>query len=165
MTIKKAFENVNVLYFNENFETWFFPMDFNTEKVNPLIGTKLPRSMDDFEIQKELKPIEVTLEEIAATLKNLDHATWCIFYTKDAGGVLRSVYVRWRGVGWCACAIALGGYRWSDGDQVFSRNSCNPETLVVRDPLVPGYLDSSLESRVAKLEAWKEKLTDAWGGK
>jgi hypothetical protein len=47
-----------------------------------------------------------------------------IFYVKDTAGVLRAVYVGWRGDGWSVDADSVGvPGRWDDGFQVFSRNA------------------------------------------
>lgn len=50
-----------------------------------------------------------------------------IFYIKDSSGVLRAVYVRWRGDGWDVGALFVGRpHGWRVGSQVFSRNSLEP---------------------------------------
>jgi len=47
-----------------------------------------------------------------------------VFYIKDYTGALRAVCVRWNDDGWDVTANSVENpYRWSDGDQVFSRNS------------------------------------------
>lgn len=149
MTVQQALINLDIKYFGLNFESWFFPCDFNEKAKNHiLIGQKLPRAMNDKEILKELKPSEVTIEEIAETLKTLDHSTYNLFYCKDKDGVLRTVDVGWRGDGWFADADALDAYGWLDGRRVFSRNSREPKTLDSSNVLS---LDS-LDIRIQRLE-------------
>ena len=47
-----------------------------------------------------------------------------IFYCKDTAGVLRTVYARWAGDGWCVYSDSVGDPNvWGGGTQVFSRNS------------------------------------------
>lgn len=150
MTTKQNLEEAGIKYFGSNFTDWFLPMKFNPKsKCVKLQSKKLERVMSDQEIQDEFNPSEVSLEEIAKTLKELDTSTWSIFYAKDKDGVLRTVSVYWCGDGWLAFASALDDYRWFVGGQVFSRNSFAPTTPSV--PLSPKHLDS-LESRLEKVE-------------
>ena len=119
-TIVDEFKNLNISM-GSNFEEWFSPMPFDKKaKTAKLYPMKLPRKMNDFEIQEELKPTEVSIEEIVETIKGMDKSTWALFNAKDKDGVLRTAFVRWGVGGWFANADALDDRRWGDGDQVFS---------------------------------------------
>ena len=114
----------NIVYLGDNFKTWFGGVEFEEEKTKPLHSMKLPRAMNDKEILSELKPTEVTLEEVYETLKNMDKKIWAIFYVRDKNDVLRTVSVYWYGGGWCVGAGSTDDTNeWSGGRQVFSRNS------------------------------------------
>lgn len=112
-------------YQSSNFREWFADMEYPEDGVGAILyNKKLPRRMNDSEILTELKPTEVTIYDIYDTLKTLDKSVWGIFYCKDVTGVLRSVFVDWDGGGWFVCADDVEDpVQWSDGRQVFSRNS------------------------------------------
>ena len=152
MTTEKAFEKAGVTYFGGNFQDWFFPVEFDPEKkTKHLFSQKLPREVNDYEVRNEFHPTEVSLEEIANTLKTADHSWWMLFYAKDKWDVLRAVYVAWSGDGWSANANAVDGSRWIGGLRVFSRNSFDSKT--------PDPDTLTLESRVTELEKTVAKLT------
>lgn len=138
----------NIAYLGNQFKDWFGDMEVKGEQT--LIGQKLPRHMNDFEIQKELAPSEVSLGDVHETLKTMSHETWALFYVKDSSGVLRTVSVYWYGGGWHVSADALDGHGWSADNVVFSRSSCDTKTP--SDSLATGHLDpltriaSALES-------------------
>jgi len=141
-------------WIGSNFKEWFGDMDFKKKKTEPLISQKLPRNMNDSEILAELKPTEVTLDEVYSTLQTMDKSWWAIFYVKDVSGVLRTVNANWCGGGWGVGAdgVANPG-RWGDSSQVFSRNPFGTQSLILSssDTL-------SLESRVKSLEEQMESL-------
>jgi len=141
--------NLPISYLGNNFKDWFGDFDVEPKK-GELKSITFPRPMTDKEIEQEYHPEPVTLEEMAYTLKNLDHSIWAIFYVKDKKGVLRAVGVGWRDGGWSVNAISVEDPdRWNDGYQVFSRNF-GSKTLSPSDP------ESlrNLELRVEKLEQW-----------
>ena len=155
MTTEKAFKKAGVTYFGANFWNWFFPVEFDPKKkTKKLFSQKLPREMSDYEVRNEFHPTEVSLEEIANTLKTAGHSEMMLFYANDKNGVLRAVGVRWDGDGRGAYADAIDDDSWGDGYRVFSRNSLTSSHLAV-EPLKP----ETLESRVKKLEKTVAKLT------
>ena len=156
---EQAFEKLQISYVGANFREWFYPLPFNPKaKVKTLKGQKLPRAMRDAEIMKELNPGEVSIEEIVATLKTLDHAVWALLYCKDINGELRTVSVFWSGDGWYVDANPVPyPYEWYDVLQVFARNSRDTKTLGTSDPLTLG----PLVTRIEKLEEMIEKLKEA----
>lgn len=146
-------------YIGSNFENWFGNMLFDmvsSEESLSLTSKKLPRCMNDSAILAELKPTEVSLEEMYDILKNLDHSIWAIFYIKDVDNVVRAVYVRWDDGGWSVEAYGVSDPDgWSVGYQVFSRNW--DSYALNSDPLNPSHSDT-LEIRVKKLESDMAKL-------
>jgi hypothetical protein len=154
-TIVDEFKNLNISM-GSNFEEWFSPMPFDKKaKTAKLYPMKLPREMNDFEIQEKLKPTEVSIEEIVETIKGMDKSTWALFNAKDKDGVLRSVSVFWGIVGWRAHPHALDDRRWRGVDQVFSRNSCS-------DSLTPSSLKTQeiadTQARLSELKSLKETM-------
>ncbi len=118
-----------------DFTSWFTGKVEEDAPGEMLVPFTLTRNANDSEIIADLggeAVAEVTLTEIwrlmvaqanggeGALLNN----GWAnIFYVRDREGVLRAVCVGWSDGGWHAGASALGGLRWRDGRQVFSRNS------------------------------------------
>lgn len=159
MKTSKKFSTITS-YQNHYFTEWFGDMEFNdAQKSSRLFSKKLPRDMNDAEILAELKPTEVSLEEVYHALETADHSDWRLFYVKDKDEVLRAVFVRWYDDGWVVSALSVGDpRRWLGGPQVFSRNcfetvslSPDPKTLKTSDP-------SDLEQRVVELEQFKAKV-------
>jgi hypothetical protein len=144
-------------YTGENFEDWFFDMPFDIKKsAEPLIGTMLPRRMNSSEILEQLNPTEVSLEELYGTLQVLDHSVWALFYIKDVNGVLRSVSAVWiAGIGgWNVNARGVARpIQWGAGDQVFSCNSRDTQSLGSLDILTL----ENLGSRISELEKRMDK--------
>ena len=123
MKTEDAFKKLKISYVGNNFKEGFYPLKFDPKnKVKKLISQKLPRAMNDIEILAELKPTEVSIEEIVATLKTLDHSVWALFYCKDKNSVLHAVDAYWNGVGWDVDAGAVTSPdTWRAGYLVFSR--------------------------------------------
>ena len=112
MKTEDAFKKLKISYVGNNFKEWFYPLKFDPKnKVKKLISQKLPRAMNDKEILAELKPTEVSMEEIVATLKTLDHSVWALFYCRDNNSLLRAVRVSWSDDGWCVFA---GGVAYTE---------------------------------------------------
>ncbi len=153
MTTQQAFETLPASYISDDFKEWFFALSFDDKKkTEKLFGQKLPRTMNDREILKELNPSEVSLEEIVATLKTLDHSVFPIFYAKDKDNDLRAVGADWYGDGWGMHAFAVARPNgWGDERQLFSRNSRNSKTLNTSDSLILDRLDA-LEKKMEKVE-------------
>jgi hypothetical protein len=133
-TISQQFKTITS-YQGYDFKKWFGDMPYKKETTK-LFSKKLPRSMNDEEILRELKPTEVSLGEVFNYLKNeKDHSVRCLFYVKDNAGVLRAVYVRWFVGGWDVSAFSVEDpIRWGGGRQMFSRNF-ETETLEHSEPL------------------------------
>ena len=131
---------VKISYLGNNFTEWFLSGSGKTE--NPINEQtlryhKLRQSSVDGPIIAELGGVEkseTTLSEMFALmekqgkgeagvlLNNNGYAN--IFYVRDQNGVLRAVYVFWRGDGWNVSAFSVENPgRWGGGGQVFSRNS------------------------------------------
>ena len=155
MKTEDAFKKLKISYVGNNFKEWFYPLKFDPKnKVKKLISQKLPRAMNDKEILAELKPTEVSMEEIVATLKTLDHSVLALFYCRDKNSLLRAVRVSWSDDGWCVFAggVARPG-AWFGGRQVFSRNSCGAKILGTSDTLPLGNFVTRKE-----FEEFKEKV-------
>lgn len=88
--------------------------------------------MTDGEILKEFKPKIVLLGDIYNHIKDMDKDFYAIFYVNDKNGVLRAVGVSWDDDGWDVSANSVEGPgRWVAGDQVFSRNFRESDTLIL----------------------------------
>ena len=123
----------------DNFTNWFLSGDGKTEDPESeqmLRYHKLRKSLVDGSIITELggeEKSETTLTEMFSLMEkqkngedgvllNNGHAN--IFYIRDQNGVLRAVFVRWRGGGWFVGALSVEyPDMWDDGGQVFSRVS------------------------------------------
>ena len=140
LTVEQEIKKLPISYIGGNFKAWFYPLPFSEGKTKSLFFKKLPRYMNDVEIQKELNPGEVSIKEVFETLKTINKDVWALFYCKDKGGVLRAVCVRWGGDGWLARADALGDDMWSVDYRVFSRNSFDTLTPVPLEPSLPSEL-------------------------
>jgi len=151
MKIQKG--NLNISYIGQNFKDWFEETEVSPEKISPEFKT-LERNMNDKEILSELKPEEITLNELAYILEKnlLEKEGFCICYIRDSALVLRAVRVFWDGDGWHVNAVSVEDpYEWFAGHQVFSRNSAEKETLENKiDALQKAVLDS--KERIDKLE-------------
>lgn len=105
--------------------------------------------MNDDEIFIELKPSEVSLEEIYNTIQTLDKEILAIFYVKDSSLVLRAVLVYWSGGGWFVRASEVSGPgAWGGGGQVFSRNFGNSESQTSDPLLLNTFVPEILELKV-----------------
>ena len=155
MKTEDAFKKLKISYVGNNFKEWFYPLKFDPKnKVKPLTSQKVPHAMNDKEILAELKPTEVSMEEIVATLETLDHSVWALFYCKDKNSVLRAVDARWGDDGWHVCAGAVTSpLTWRAGYQVFSRAILESKSLSTSDTL-------PLRNFVPReeFEAFKEKV-------
>ena len=130
---------VKISYLGDNFTEWFLSVSGKTEDPiteQALRYHKLRQSSVDGPIIAELggaEKSETTLSEMFALMEKqgkgedgvlLNNGYANIFYIKDQNAVLRAVYVRWDGDGWNVFADSVEDpVRWSDGGQVFSRNS------------------------------------------
>lgn len=117
--------NYNISYIGDNFKKWF-----GEPKIKPntkeLFSIKLPHEMLDAEILTELKPTEITLNELVGQFEMMDKYEWYLAYIRNADGVLWAVPVHWYGDGWVVFAFRVGGgCRWFGvgGSRVFSRKS------------------------------------------
>jgi hypothetical protein len=126
-------------YFGDNFNSWFLTGEGKIEgpqDQQELRFGKLTKGSVDGPIIEELggeAKAETTLTEMFDQMSKqsnreegnlLTNGCWNIFYIRDINGVLRAVYVRWCGVGWCVDALSVEGpFGWYAGHQVFSRNS------------------------------------------
>ncbi len=150
MKIKHLFKSKNgevpFSWVDSDFTKHFGEMEL--EIANPLIGTKLPRSMESEEIQEELKPDFVSPSEVWETLKGLEHDTWALFYVQgDAGSLL--VNAHWYDFfdGWRVYAYPVSySYQWHAGYQLFSRNSRGTGTVGFSDALTLKSLDDRLRA-------------------
>lgn len=130
---------VKISYLGDNFLGWFLKGDSKTEdpiNEQTLRYSKLRESSVDGPIIAELggaEKSETTLSEMFSLMEKqgkgedgvlLNNGYANIFCIKDSAGVLRTVSVCWSGGGWRVNASSVEDpRRWSDGDQVFSRNS------------------------------------------
>lgn len=130
---------VKISYLGNNFTEWFLSGSGKTEdpgSVQTLRYHKLRKSSVDDPIITELggeAKAETTLTEMFSLMEKqkngedgvlLNNGYANILYIRDQNGVLRAVGVFWNGVGWYVYARSVEGPdRWSDGLQVFSRNS------------------------------------------
>lgn len=124
---------VKISSLGSNFLRWF------GDKVEDLIPEtvlscyKLKRSSADCPILGELggtEEAETTLSVIYALMQKQGHGQdgalltngdSNVFYVRDINGVIRAVYVCWRGRGWSVSARKVGNpRRWYDGHLVFS---------------------------------------------
>ena len=155
MKTEDAFKKLKISYVGNNFKEWFYPLKFDPKnKVKPLTSQKVPHAMNDIEILAELKPTEVSMEEIVATLETLDHSVWALFYCKDKNSVLRTVGVLWYNDGWDVSADGVARpSAWCAGYQVFSRAILESKSLSTSDTL-------PLRNFVPReeFEAFKEKV-------
>jgi hypothetical protein len=159
MTTKQKFSTAPIAWTSSDFQAWFFPMKFNKKaKLAKIISQKLPRVMTSQEILAELKPSEISIEELYATLKTLDHSVLLLAYCKDKDAIPRLVSAYWCGdnAGWSVYAYdASNSSQWDDSRQLFSRDSRSTKTLGSSDtrtlcPCEPRI--SALESEMAKLK-------------
>jgi hypothetical protein len=126
---------VKMVEHGSNFKSWFggkVEEDAPDGELRPLT---LTQSASDSEIIADLggeAAAEVTLAEIWRLMERqanggegvlLTNRYANIFYVRDREGVLRTVCVCWRGLGWYAGAFALDGHGWRGARRVFSRNS------------------------------------------
>ncbi len=123
----------------DNFTSWFLSGDGKTEdpiSEQTLRYHKLRKSSVDGPIITELggeEKSETTLTEMFSLMEKqkngedgvlLNNGYANIFYIRDQNGVLRAVDVCWFDDGWDVDAFSVENPgRWSDGYQVFSRNS------------------------------------------
>lgn len=126
---------VKMVRHGDNFTSWFTGKVEEDAPEGMLAPFTLTKSAYDREIIADLggeAAAEVTLTEIWRLMESqangeegalLTNGWTNIFYVRDVNGVLRAVYVYWRGDGWRARALALDGLRWGGDGQVFSRNS------------------------------------------
>lgn len=126
---------VKMVPHGSNFTAWFTGKAEENIPTGDLVPFVLTEYAYDNEIVANLggeEKAETTLGEIWRLLERqangeegvlLTNGYANIFYVRDVNGVLRAVDVLWRGGGWNAYALALGGGGWSGGDRVFSRNS------------------------------------------
>ena len=133
-------------FLGDNFQEWFpkddgkveEPFAGSTLRCHKLLkpATNMPQKVGEPAILPELggeAKAESTLSEMYLLMekqKNQESGPlltngWAnIFYIRDLTGVLRTVSVLWSVDGWGVGALSVGGSRrWSDGSQVFSRNS------------------------------------------
>lgn len=104
---------------------------FGNENIKPskkvLPFQKLPRAMNDNEIQKELGVQECTLSDVATFLKNppvdCDDGYFNLFYLPSC-----VVFVRWSGAGWSVYAWRRDDFRWYGSRRVFSPATSVSET-------------------------------------
>jgi len=122
-----------------NFAKWFLSGDGKIEKPigeQTLRCHKLLKVSVDGPIINELggeAKAETTLTEMFSLMEKqkngkggvlLNNSCANIFYIRDQNGLLRAVYVLWRGDGWLICARSVESPNmWLDGRRVFSRNS------------------------------------------
>jgi hypothetical protein len=131
--------SVKISYLGDNFTAWFLNGDGKTEdpiSEQALRYHKLQKSSVDGPIINELggdAKAETTLTEVFSLMEKqkngesgvlLNNGYANIFYVRDQNGVLRVVDVIWDDGGWNVYARSVEDPdRWSDGRQVFSRNS------------------------------------------
>lgn len=110
----------NISYIGYNFNNWFGEMELDSEKI--LTHSKiLEKDMNDEEILKELKPKEVKIGDVLATLDTLNKNEVNIFYVKDYEGVLHTVYAHWYDDGWYVNAVSVSNPNaWHAGSRIFS---------------------------------------------
>lgn len=126
---------VKISYLGDNFKAWFLPKTEQPISQTTLRSQRLTRASLDQPIITELGgevKVETTLTEISALISMQPNGEegvlltngWAnIFYVKDKDGMLRAVFVCWRGGGWFVFAYALDDFQWHVDSQVFSRNS------------------------------------------
>lgn len=139
-------------YVSSDFLKHFGDIEFD-EKIAGSFQ-KLPRSMNDAEIENELKPGICDLGDVLAFIKNPPEGTkdgwYNLFYTPAF-----VVRVRWRVDEWDVHVWRRDDYRWRDDDRVFSPATVSSVTQSsTLDPSGPLYL----EQRIAELEQWKARV-------
>ena len=123
--------NFNIIWTSIKFQELFRSVVKPTE-ITPQFKT-LSKSMNDKEILSELKPEDITLDELAYILENnlLKKDGFHVCYIKDSGGVLWSVSAHWLG-GWFLLANYVGRpFYWDADDLVFSRGFSSPSDAPV----------------------------------
>ena len=145
----------NIAWVSSLFQEYFDGVP--VEQGQTLVSQKLEKEMNDFEIQEELKPTEVSLGDVYETLKTLDHDVWALFYVKDKNKVLRVVGVGWGSGGWGVGAFALGADGWGAGSRVFSRNSRLSEPLKSADPQALSPFESLVLEKLDRIAVALEK--------
>ena len=149
--MKLTDKQFNILYLGSNFKEWFSDVEVSPD-TKKLSTIKLPRSMNDKEILRELKPSEITLDEFIGQLGFLDKSERCLGYIKDKNGILRAVRVFWYDDGWRVLAYSVEDpSEWGSDDRVFSCDSFDTQTLGSSDTLSLEPLDTS--ARLEKLES------------
>jgi|CXWL01.1.fsa_nt_gi hypothetical protein len=136
---------VKISYIGDNFKAWFLSGDGKIEAPMGEVESNyyhLQRDATDLAQGKKQVIIpelggedvaETTLTELWDDLGKhargevhglLTNGYANIRYIRDQNGVLRTVLVTWRGLGWDVGAIAVGSPSpWSAGSRVFSRKS------------------------------------------
>lgn len=132
----KAAAPVKISYLGENFRSLFLGKIEAPSGEASLRYHILRQASVDVPIIAELggeAKAETTLAKIYALMKEqkngeegtlLNNGYANIFYVRDVGSVLRTVYVFWNGVGWRVLANSVEDpHGWRGGFRVFSRNS------------------------------------------
>lgn len=113
----------NITYQGSNFKKWFDIDSATPSKIDIKFHT-LERDMTNEEILKEIKPEEITLDELAYILKEelIDKKGYFLFHTKDGSDITRAVCAYWfAGLGWFVDAFGLGHqFDWLAGSRVVS---------------------------------------------
>lgn len=110
----------NIGYISSSFEQKFEDKEFQEVTGTPKFQ-KLPRAMNDGEIESELKPGICSLGDVLAFIKNPPEESkdgdWNLFYFPDF-----VVCVSWLSGGryWFVDAWQRGGSGWLEGTRVFS---------------------------------------------
>ena len=132
---------VRISYLGDNFkENFLGKMEDPIGETTLQYGKLLKRSVDEpiiAELGGEVK-VETTLVEMFSLIEKqgngqsgtlLTNGYANIFYIRDVKGVLWAVACGWYDDGWRVVALFVGHpAEWDDGDQVFSRNSSEPQS-------------------------------------
>jgi hypothetical protein len=139
-------------YVSSDFNRAFKDAEFSLVNTPPTFQ-KLPRSMNDAEIESELKPGICTLGDVVSFMENPPEGTkdgyYNLFYTPAF-----VVRVRWgagRGV-WRVFTWGRGDGRWGSGSRVFS-----PATVGAQAPC-HSCCSCALTLRLSALEKFKERV-------
>lgn len=145
----------NIGYISSDFQNKFKDTEFEAKQMPTF--QKLPRSMNDLEIESELKPGLSELGDIVAFMDNAPEECkdgyWNLFYTESV-----VVRVSWDSYsrGWGVSARDRDAYAWSGGRRVFA-----PATNTSVSSISESSDTLSLEARVATIEAWMKVVKNS----